>query len=294
MDSTQAKQWLSQAMPDISFHPLQPDLGLEIVGLDHSRNTSEAFAAAMTALWLEHRVIVIRDGNFDHAGHLKLASLFGEPIHYPFSNYRVEDHPMIIQILSDQQTADAWHCDLSYDTRPAGGAVLRAVRIPPVGGDTVFSDGYAAYDALDESMKRRIAPLHALHDFAGVLQYQRSDQPGHEERVAKVMEKRNGSPLVAHPLVLRHPVTGRNILFVNPAFCTRIVELEKAESDALLRELFDGFLVPERQLRIRWSPGAVVIWENLSTVHYAVHDYGNFSRHMERITVRGARLYAET
>ena len=294
MDATQASEWLAQTMPGFAVMPLQPGFGAEIAGLDLGRADDPQVAAAMRALWLQHRVILLRDQKLDRAGHLALATLFGEPVTYPFSDFRAEDFPTIIKILSDRQTADAWHCDLSYDVRPAGGAVLRAVRIPPVGGDTLFADGYAAYDALDEAMKARIETLHAIHDFAGVLRYQRSDQPGHEARLARVMEKRNGSALVAHPLVLKHPLTGRRTLFVNPAFCTRIIELEPAESDALMRDLYDMFMVPERQLRVRWSEDAVVVWENLSTIHYAAYDYAPFSRHMERITVRGERLYAET
>ena len=273
--------------------PIQRTLGLEIEGFDLSSPIDDSAAELLRQLWLDWRVLVFRDQPIDHAAMMRTAEVFGEPIGYPFSKYVVEGFPKIVSILSDQQTADAWHCDLSYDVHPAAGAVLRAISIPPVGGDTVFADGYAAYDSLSDEMKARLENLRAIHDFAGVYSHQRSDKgdPEADQRVAQAMKKRNSIPLVAHPIALTHPDTGRKTLFLNEAFCTQVIDMELGEGQALLAELWLQFLKPEHQMRVRWKPNSLVVWENLSTVHYAAYDYGDFRRHMERVTFRAKPLY---
>jgi taurine dioxygenase len=182
-----------------------------------------------------------------------------------------------------QTYENIWHVDTSFRPDPAMGAVLRMVATPPYGGDTMWADMAAAYDNLSDEVKARIEGAQAEHDMVpGFVRFLPPEKlEGLEDRF----------PPVTHPVVRTHPDTGRRTLFVNAAFTTRIVGMERAESDALLRHLFAQAHVPEFQVRYRWAEGTVAFWDNRALQHYAVGDYHPHVRIAERVSIRGDRPF---
>ncbi len=178
---------------------------------------------------------------------------------------------------------NVWHTDVTFRERPAMGAVLHLREVPPAGGDTMWADMAAAYDNLPQEVKDRIDGARAVHDFV----------PGFARfsPVARLAPLQDLFPPVEHPVVRRHPETGRRMLFVNVSFTTRIVGLEREESDRLLRLLFQQAHVPEFQVRFRWEAGDIAFWDNRATQHYAVNDYGPHRRVAERVAITGDRPF---
>jgi taurine dioxygenase len=168
---------------------------------------------------------------------------------------------------------------VTFRQRPSIASILRARHLPPLGGDTMWADTVAVYAGLPQPVKDRIAGLEAEHDivrsFGGRVT---------EEKRAQLSRD---FPSVRHPVVRSHPETGEKILYVNYTFTSRIVGLPEEESDSLLKLLFDRIKVPEYQVRFRWTPNAIGIWDNRSTQHYAVGDYWPEYRALERVTVSG-------
>jgi taurine dioxygenase len=166
--------------------------------------------------------------------------------------------------------------------RPPLAAVLCAVQLPSVGSDTCWVSTIAAYDRLSPMLQRTLDGLTATHDVSGPLI--RAIEGGHS--VGSLDEVRAAWPMVTHPVVCRHPETGRKFLYVNSNFAIRINELTEAESEALLSFLFEWVRIPELQVRLRWEEGTVAIWDNRCTQHYAVADYHE-RRIMHRVTIAG-------
>jgi len=176
-----------------------------------------------------------------------------------------------------------WHTDVTWRPAPALGSVLRLIEVPPVGGDTMWADMAAAYDNLPEDVRARIDGLTAVHDY--LPGFDRFSDP------ALLARWQDRFPPVEHPVVRTHPETGRRTLFVNQAFTTHIVGLDRAESDRLLRYLFLQAHTPEFQVRFSWRPDSVAFWDNRATQHYAVNDYHPHVRIAERVAIAGDRPY---
>ena len=170
--------------------------------------------------------------------------------------------------------------DLSYLELPSKASLLYALEVPPSGGDTMLTSMYAAYESLSDKMREMIDGLTAVHDFQHVSRYFPTSGPNDAQTGL--------TPPVEHPVVRTHPETGRKALFVNPGFTTHIVDLARAESDALLELLFAHATKPEFIYRHRWQLNDVLLWDNRCTMHHAVHDFhGTGDRHMHRTTVLG-------
>ena len=183
--------------------------------------------------------------------------------------------------------ADEWHSDVTWREVPSFGSILRGRIIPETGGDTMWADMEMAYDMLDDEVKARIDGLEAEHDWHGFRRTLRKRGVGED-----VIEQLNAEfPPVIHPVVRTHPASGRKSIYVNRNFTTRIVGLEPEESDALLEVLWAQAMIPELQVRFRWRPGSVAFWDNRSTQHRAVGDFGDGHRLMERVTVCGDRPF---
>ncbi|MEU3660929.1 TauD/TfdA family dioxygenase [Streptomyces sp. NPDC032940] len=268
----------------IEVSPLTPHIGAEIGAVDLTGPIDEALAAELRQALLEWKVIFFRDQHgFTPEHHLALAGLWGEPEANPF--FPRAETVGVSRLAKDAMAVgqeNIWHSDHSFMAAPARGSVLRAVEVPPAGGDTMWADMGAAYDNLPEGTKARIEGLTAVHDWVPSWGATMT-----EEQIARF---RQTLPPVEHPVVVRHPETGRRLLYVNEPFTTRIVGLSDEENRELLDELVLQARVPEYQVRFRWQPDSVAIWDNIAVQHYAINDYYPQRRVMERIAVAGVPL----
>lgn len=273
-----------------ALSPSTPALGAEISGLDLDRPLSSEEAEFLRAAWLRYKVIFFRDQDISHASHVRLGNLFGELEGHPVIP-SVDGYPEILRIegvegvqltaetLAPFQAYNKWHTDVTFLQKPSIASILRARVLPPLGGDTMWADTAAAYAGLPQPVKDRIEGLEAEHDIVRSFGGRVS-----EEKRAQLARD---FPPVRHPVVRTHPETGDKILYVNYTFTSRIIGISEEESDSLLRLLFDRIKVPEYQVRFRWTPNAIGIWDNRSTQHYAVGDYWPEYRLLERVTVSG-------
>jgi taurine dioxygenase len=186
----------------------------------------------------------------------------------------------------DNGFADVWHTDVTFVRRPPAISVLRAVVLPPHGGDTNWADSQLAYESLSPGLRDYVDTLTAVHDGSREFGYylaQRRQGRGNvwEGEVFTALEP------VEHPVVRVHPESGRKGLFVNPGFTSHIVGVSEHESRGILDILYAHLTKPEHVVRHRWRPGDVALWDNRSTAHYANRDYGDRHRVMHRITLRG-------
>ncbi len=256
----------------LSFQLLNPTIGAEVAGVDLGQPLAAEEREELKALLLRYKVLFFRDQEITRDQQIAFALNFGELYAHPTGG--VETHRVVQPIAAENfkkhssANESHWHTDTSWRIDPSFGAVLRAVKIPEVGGDTIWADGGAIYRGLPDDLKARIDDLHVIHDYQDAL-------------------TRSGVryPLVAHPIVRTHPETGEDIFWVNFSLKPRIVDLDKAESDALLARLYAEVKRPEYHARFRWKPNSVAFWDNRAGLHYAVRDYGDFPRVMERVLI---------
>lgn len=184
---------------------------------------------------------------------------------------------------------DNWHTDVTFIDTPPAGAILAAKELPSTGGDTLWTSGIAAYEALSEPFRQLLSGLRAEHDFRKSFQeYKYRKTPEEHLRWLEAVAKH---PPLLHPVVRTHPVSGKQALFVNEGFTTRIVDVTEKESEALLSFLFAHITKPEFQVRWRWQPNDVAIWDNRVTQHYANADYLPQRRIMHRATILGDKPF---
>lgn len=270
----------------IEIRPLQPTIGAEISGVDLSRPLSAGQRDAIRAAVLKHKVVFFRDQPLDNDQHAAFAREFGPLYTHPSTTRDPKIAPIHKiaaadaakyekRIHRDVGPGDAYHSDTSWRLVPTWGAVLRAVTLPEVGGDTIWVDANLAYEGLSPELKERLEGLHVTHDFREALV-----GAGHDY------------PIVAHPVVRTHRETGRKILWINYTQRPQILGVELAESRALLDEVLRQYKRPEFQVRFSWRPNSVAFWDNRAAVHYAVKNYGDFPRVLERILIEDEPLYA--
>lgn len=267
----------------ITIDPVTPTVGAEINGVDLSKPIDDETFAEIHEALLEHCVIFFRDQELDHDTHKAFGRRFGELAVHP-AIPGPEGHPEILPIHADENSTyiagERWHSDVSCDAKPPLGSILYLHTVPATGGDTMFANMYAAYDALSDRMKSYLEGLTAHHD--GAPQYRGRYKDLGVEDAGKVY------PAADHPVVRRHPETGRKCLFVNPIFTTKINGLPRHESDAVLRMLFDHTQNPDFQVRFRWRPGSVAFWDNRCVQHIAIWDYFPNVRSGYRVTIEGS------
>ncbi|MBX9882064.1 MAG: TauD/TfdA family dioxygenase [Sphingomonas sp.] len=280
---------------DWRIEPCGPVLGAELGGVEIGDAVDPEVAAELRALLTRYKVLFLRDLDLSHEQHLALGRVFGPLEGHPVIAH-VPGYPEILDIRGSEgrvsdaasdrafRALDKWHSDVTFRARPSFGAVLRARELPPIGGDTLWVDAAAAYEGLSDAVKARIAGRTATHD----LLHDFGDRIAPERRAAMAAE----FPPQHHPIARGHPETGEHVLFVNASFTSRIDGLDDAESTELLRHLLDQFKVPEYQIRFRWTPNAVAIWDNRCTQHYPVADYWPAKRRMERVTIAGESVLA--
>lgn len=273
----------------IEIHPTSGALGAEIHGLDLASPLDSSSVGTLKGALAEHGVIFFRDQHLSPAQHIAFAQNFG-PINVNRFFKAVSDHPEIAEVRKEPEQArnigGNWHTDHSYDEIPALGSVLLAREVPPRGGDTLFACMAKAYATLSPGLQKTLESLRAVHSSRhvfGRVQYGRE------------MNGRIGNPDAAtqdavHPIVIRHPASGRKTLFVNPAFTTHIEGWTEAESKGLLDTLYAHARRPDFQTRFQWQEGSIAFWDNRATWHYAVNDYQGERRLMHRITIEGVPL----
>lgn len=278
---------MTSALTRLSLEPLGPHIGAAVHDLDLHAAGDDDLAAVRAAL-VEHKVLFFAGQALDDDGQVRLGRRLGElTASHPVVGGVDAEHPEVYALDSaDDGFADVWHTDVTFMKRPPLGSILRAVVLPPRGGDTTWADAQLAYDSLAQPVRELVDRLTAVHDgnreFGYYLAQRRGGQ-GSEWDGATVTRL---DP-VEHPVVRVHPETARRGIFVNPGFTSHIVGVSAAESRAILDLLYAHLTRPEHLVRHRWRPGDVAIWDNRSTAHYANRDYGTDRRVMHRITLRG-------
>ncbi|UUV28510.1 TauD/TfdA family dioxygenase [Amycolatopsis roodepoortensis] len=267
-----------------ALRPLGRLIGAEIGGVDLARPLTPALHAELNRALLEWKVLFFRDQDITSAHQRAFAANWGELETNPFiPKGETEDTTRFTRSASMPAFENIWHVDVTFRPEPALGSVLRLIEVPPVGGDTMWADMAAAYDNLPEDVRERIDGLTAVHDF--IPGFDRFSDP------ELLLRHQEAFPPVEHPVVRTHPETGRRTLFVNQAFTTHIVGMDRDESDRLLRYLFSRAHIPEFQVRFGWRPGSVAFWDNRATQHYAVNDYHPHARVAERVAIVGDRPF---
>lgn len=278
----------------LAVTPAGTVLGAEIFGVDLRQPLKPEIVAAIRAALLRYKVVFFRDQDISHEDHVRFGRYFGDLEGHPVTTH-VPGFPEILHIEAADgmklredivpivRAANKWHTDVTFREAPSMGGVLRMRQMPPLGGDTLFADTAAIYRDLPQKLKDQIADLTAEHDIIQSYGY-RVDE-------AKRQELRAAYPPMIHPVVRTHPETGEKHLFVNKVFTTRILGLPEDEAKALLNELLDRVKAPEYQVRFRWTPNAIVFWDNRATQHYAVLDYWPQERVVERVTIKGDKPF---
>lgn len=272
--------------PSFEVVRLGGNIGAEIRGLDLSRPMPAPVFEALHAAFVRHQVLVFRDQDITLEQQMAFGRLFGELSIHPFSpNLDDQREVIVLDYSADNPPAltDQWHADETFRMAPPALTILRAKVVPEYGGDTLFASMTAAYTGLSERMKQYIHGLEAIHDFKPWRHLFTSSE-AHQARLRE-LEREYPSP--SHPVVRLHPISGRRILNVNAQFTTRIKGLKDDESQMILNYLYARAQVPEFQLRVKWQPHTVVMWDNRATQHYAPHDYYPQRRTMNRVTVCG-------
>ena len=269
----------------LEAHCLTPTIGAEVEGIDLAERLGDGVIDWLSERLVEHKVLFFREQRISVEQHIAFARRFGELEVHPFSPSH-RDHPEVILLRNDREHPpyiNVWHSDVTWRKAPSLGSILRARKVPAVGGDTLFANMEAAYDGLDEGLKERLEGLTAVHDnenfLAGMKAAGASD--------AEVQARREEFPPMRHPVVRTHPVSGRKSLYANRAFTRSIDGMSKDEGRALLKALFQRAWRPEVQCRFRWRADSLAFWDNRAVQHYAAADYWPEERRMERVTIAG-------
>ena len=290
---------MSTATSTIKVEKCTPAIGAEITGIQMSEAvTNDDLFGEIQALWREHKVLFFRDQDLSHADHQAFAMRLGELEDHPVAPSHPE-YPGLVLIQRQKERStyeNVWHSDATWRQVPPKGAVLRCEVGPEVGGDTMWSNMVMAYDRLTDRIKERINELWAIHS----IEQSFGGNMTPEARAELVA----ANPPARHPVVVTHPDTGEKILYVNQGFTTNFVNFARfdrirhgadytMESNNVMNFLLHQVEIPEYQVRLKWRPGTVAMWDNLSTQHYAVHDYWPAQRNMCRAAIQGTAAPAQ-
>ncbi len=268
----------------LTVRPLPGALGAEIDGVDLSSPLDPRTVQAIREIWLQYLVVFFRDQTLGARELAAFARLFGTPMPYPMVA-GVPEEPHVIEVLKrEDETVNfggLWHTDTAYLERPPMGSLLYALEVPQVGGDTLFANGYLAFDALSPGMQAMLERLRAVN---------RSDGAA----VSATRAPRSGSLQdrsfqAVHPVVRTHPETGRKVLYVNGAHSVRFDGMTEDESEPLLRWLFAHQSQAPFTARFQWTAGSLAFWDNRAALHYPLNDYHGHRRRMLRIQIEGDR-----
>jgi taurine dioxygenase len=269
----------------IEVRKLTPVIGAEIHGVDLSRALSNQQFDDIHRALMENLVIFFRDQTLSIDQQKDFGRRFGKLHIHPAAPKGLDEHPEILVIKADDKTkrvaGEEWHSDVSCDPEPPMGSILYLTTVPPDGGgDTMFANMYRAYETLSEPIRKMLEGLTAIHDgehaFRG--RYGIKDE-------GKVF------PRSEHPVIRTHPVTGKRLLFVNRGFTTRIVQLTRHESTAMLEMPYRHIETPELHCRFKWQANSIAFWDNRCVQHHALWDYYPARRYGHRVTICGDQPY---
>jgi taurine dioxygenase len=273
---------------------LTPRLGAEISDIDLRRLDGSSIEQ-LRQLWLRYKVLFLREQTIDLDELQQFSRRFGELMQLPYIKPH-PDYPYVIRVLKEADEVNMgvfggdWHSDFSFLEAPPSASILYAEQVPEVGGDTLWIDMGAAYAALPREQKALLLKRHAIHSGRP---YGVTHAPEESTRFKGSIEIERNNPEAdretRHPAVCRHPESGESLLFVNPTYTTRIDALPAAQSRELLASLYTHCTRPEFGCRFKWRVGSIALWDNRSTLHYAVNDYDGQRRCLYRTTLAGDR-----
>ena len=275
----------------ISVHPLSGRVGAEIHGVDLSKTLSDETFAEIHQVFLVHLVIFFRDQTLDPVQLKTVAARFG-PLDIHSILKPVDGHPEVLPVFTEPEDrhvyAEGWHADVTNQEKPTLGAVLYALDVPEVGGDTLFSNQCLAYEAFSPAMRKMLDAMTAVHSAERVYG-DRQAEMDIKNKMLMVDPDQARSQQSNHPVVRTHPLTGRRSLFVNDHYTIRFKDMTEPESEPLLQYLLKHAIRPEFTSRFKWRKGSMAIWDNRCVLHCPIADYHGHRRHMHRVVITGDR-----
>jgi taurine dioxygenase len=269
----------------IRVEPIAGSIGAVITEGDLAHGLDDDVVAEIRGAWLDHLVVFFHDQFLEPEELLAFARRIGEPVEYPFVK-GIEGYPEIISVTKlPHETVNfggIWHSDTVYLERPPMATMLVAREIPPQGGDTMFANMYAAYDALSPGLQRLLEGLRAVNSSALA-----DVSETREDRIRDHGYADEQQYLAEHPVIRTHPETGRKALYVNPAHTAAFSGMTEDESRPLLQYLFERSTRPELTCRFQWQVGSLALWDNRCVMHNPINDYDGFTRSMHRVTLAG-------
>jgi taurine dioxygenase len=276
----------SRSLP-FEVNRLSPTIGGELLGVDLRQDlTSEVKDLIYEAL-LVYKVIFFRDQDLTTDQHIHFSKNFGDLEVHPFAPFK-DGYPEVLKITHNEKSRgreNTWHSDVTWRKEPSLGSVLRMLEKPENGGDTLFSNMYAAYDDLTDEVKQKLEGAVAVHDFVGFRK--RLIKEGKSPKEIEAFNKK--FPMPEHPVFRTHPDTGKKVIYVNRAFTQYIKGWEENESKDMLDFLYSRASTPEYQCRFAWENNSIAFWDNRACQHYANSDYWPQIRRVERVTIIGDR-----
>jgi taurine dioxygenase len=280
---------------DITIRPSGGGVGAFVDGIDLARDLSDNVVGTLRSAIGEHGVLFFRDQELSPEDHIDFAEKFG-PINVNRFFAHVDGYEKIAQVLKEpnqkKNIGGGWHTDHTYDTEPAMGSILVARETPEFGGDTMYASTCRAYETLSGGFKSILKGLNGVHSSRHVFGPQARYVQKGEDTAGRLGNNEAATQDSVHPLVIRHPISGRESIYVNPGFTVGIEGWDDKEAEPFLKILYDHIAKPEHTYRFQWAPGSVAFWDNRATWHYAVNDYHGARRLMHRITIEGEALAA--
>ena len=274
----------------MEVRPIAGALGAEIDGVNLKDRDDSLMWGELRRAFLEYHVIAVRGQDLSPADLMRVGGKFGEPCYYPFAK-GMEGYPYITEVIKEQHEKENfgndWHTDTMYLDKPPRATLLYALETPAKGGDTLYVNTAAAYDALSDGMKKMIGGLIGVN--SGGLKHKRGGpRAAHHSRI-QTMAVRNADQADGyeskHPIVRTHPETGRKALYVSSLHTIRFDGMTEEESKPIIDWLDHHCIEAEFSCRVRWEPGQLTLWDNRCTLHNAINDYHGYRRQMRRLTV---------
>ena len=286
---------MPHAYETIEVHPLSTHVGAEIRGVDLGGDLSEKTIAEIKHAFHEAGMVVFHDQNLTPEQHIAFARHIGDiNVNRFFAS--LEGYPEIAEVLKEphheKNIGGGWHTDHTYDQAPALGSALLAREVPSTGGDTLFTHMAAVFDSLSDGLKDMLRTMKARHSSRhvfGASRYVTKEQQ--KEWEGRMKNADAALQDAVHPVVITHPESGREVLYVNGGFTLGFEGWTDEESKPLLDYLYSVAVRPEFTCRLAWRKGSLALWDNRATWHYALNDYPGERRYMHRITIEGSELH---